>query len=88
MKFTSVTGKNWILKKFDNNEAKKYSETYFLDNILAKLLAIRKSNIKNVDFYINPTIKNLLPNPSKLKDMDVAIERSFNCIKKKELIGN
>ena len=59
MNFISVTGKNWILKRFDNNDAKKYSETYFLDEIVARLLAIRKKNIKNIDFFIKPTIKNL-----------------------------
>jgi len=87
MNLTSVTGKNWILKKYDHNDAKKYSEDYFLDEIVARLLAIRKKNIKNIDFYINPTIKNLLPNPFRLKDMDSAIERTFEAIKKNELIG-
>ena len=33
MKLTSVTGKNWILRKFDNNDVKKFSEKYSLKEI-------------------------------------------------------
>ena len=87
MKSTSVTGKNWILKKFDYNDVKKYTEEYSLNEIVAKLLAIRKKNIQNINFYINPTIKNLLPNPFKLKSMSAAIERTIQGINKNEIIG-
>ena len=87
MKLTSVTGKNWILKKFDYNDVKKYSEEYSLSEIVSKLLAIRKKNIQDINFFINPTIKNLLPNPFKLKDMNNAVERIFESINKNELIG-
>jgi len=87
MNLTSVTGKNWIFRKFNDNDVKKYSEDYSLEEIVARLIAIRKKNIKNIDFFINPTIKNLMPNPFRLQDMDVAIERTFESIKKRELIG-
>ncbi len=42
MNFNSICGKNWIFKKFDFSEVKKYSENYSLNEITAKLLAIRK----------------------------------------------
>ena len=42
MNSTSVSGKNWLFKKFDNNEVSKLSETYSLSEITAKLLSIRK----------------------------------------------
>jgi single-stranded-DNA-specific exonuclease len=87
MNLTSVTGKNWIFKKFNNADVKKYSENYSLDEIVARLIAIRKKNIKNIDLFINPTIKNLMPNPFKLQDMNLAVERTCESIKKKELIG-
>ena len=87
MKLTSVTGKSWILKKFDDNDVQKYSEKYSLNEIVSRLLAIRKNNIKDINFYINPTIKNLLPNPFRLKDMKEAVDRTFQCIIKNELIG-
>ena len=76
MNLTSVSGKNWIFKKFNSSDIKKYSENYTLNEIVAKLLAIRKKNIDNIDLFLNPTIKNLLPNPLRLKDMESAIDRT------------
>ena len=87
MNFTSVSGKNWLFKKFNPADVKKYSEDYSLNEIVAKLLSIRKKNITNIGLFLNPTIKNLLPNPLCLKDMGNAIERTYQSIKKKELIG-
>ena len=39
MTSSSVSGKNWIFKKFNNLDVKKYSEDYSLSEIVAKLLA-------------------------------------------------
>jgi hypothetical protein len=63
MNFASVSGKNWLLKKFDNSEVSKISESYSLSEIVAKLLSIRIKNIDDINLFINPKIKNLLPNP-------------------------
>ena len=46
-----------------------------------------KKNIDNLDLYLNPTIKNLLPNPLRLKDMNNAIDRAYESIIKRETIG-
>ena len=87
MNFTSVSGKNWIFKKFNASDVSEYSEKYLLNEIVARLLAIRKKNIDNIDFFLNPTIKNLLPNPLRLKDMKNAVERTYSSIINNELIG-
>ena len=87
MNFTSVSGKNWIFKKFNSSDIKKFSEVYDLDETVAKLLSIRKKNIPNIELYLNPRIKNLLPNPLLLKDMNSAIQRVYKSIENKELIG-
>jgi len=87
MNFTSVSGKNWIFKKFNSLEIKKITEDYSLNEIVAKLISIRKKNIDNINIFLNPTIKNLLPNPLRLKDMDSAINRTYKNIVKGELIG-
>ena len=87
MKFSSVSGKNWIFKKYNNSELIKISEDYNLTEIVAKLISIRKRNIDDINSFLNPKIKNLLPNPLKLKDMDLAIKRAFKSINNNELIG-
>ena len=87
MSYYSVSGKTWSLKKFSNSDLTKYAETYSLNEITARLLAIRKNNIENIDLFLKPTIKNLLPNPLRLKDMENAIKRSISAIKNRDKIG-
>jgi len=87
MSFSSVSGKNWLFKKFDSSDITKFSESYALTEIVAKLLSIRKKNIDNINLFLNPKIKNLLPNPLHLKDMKSAIDKACSNIVKKELIG-
>ena len=83
----SVTGKNWIYKKFDSNDVKNISEKYSLSEISSQLLSIRKEKIDNLDLFLNPKIKNLLPNPMILKDMNEAVERAYKSIINYDLIG-
>tara|TARA_Y100000590_G_scaffold106048_1_gene120765 strand:- start:2066 stop:3814 length:1749 start_codon:yes stop_codon:yes gene_type:complete len=87
MSFDSVSGKNWIFKKFNDNDIKEFTENYSLNEIVAKLLSIRKKHIENIDLFLNPTIKNLLPNPLRIKDMQNAVNRTYNSIINAELIG-
>ena len=68
MNFPSVSGKNWLFRKFDSSDVIKFTENYSLTEIVAKLLSIRKKNIDDVGLFLDPKIKNLLPNPLLLKD--------------------
>jgi len=83
----SVSGKNWTSKEFDSDEIDFFKTNYFLDEIVAKLLSIRKIKKEEVKFFLEPTIKNILPNPYVLKDMDKAIERTEKAILNNEKIG-
>ena len=87
MSSISVSGKNWISKKFNSEDINFFKTNYFLDEIVAKLLSIRKIKKEEVKFFLNPLIKNILPNPYVLKDMDIAIERMEEAILNKEKIG-
>jgi len=87
MSFLSVSGKNWKFKNFDFSEVSKISENHSVSEILAKLICIRKSKINNINLFLNPKIKNLLPNPMNLKDMDRAIDKSYKSIVKNDTIG-
>ena len=87
MTFSSVSGKNWVFKEYSPLDIEKYSQDFALNSIVAKLLSIRKKNIDNIDLFLNPTIKNLIPNPSILKDMNKATERTYECIKNNAKIG-
>ena len=87
MNSVSVTGKNWILKEYDQEKIVYLKDNFFLDEIIAKLLVLR--NIKNEDIksFLNPSIKNFLPDPSNLLDMEKSSLRTLKAINNKEKIG-
>ena len=68
MNYDSATGKNWILKTFNEDDINYLKNNYFLDDITSRLLAIRKIKKKDIQNYLNPTIKNILPNPFKAEE--------------------
>ena len=87
MNSISVTGKNWIFKKFDHNKISYLKDNFLLDEIIAKLLAIRNIQYEDIKGFLNPSIKNFLPNPNILLDMDKSSLRTIDAINKKEKIG-
>ena len=87
MNSVSVTGKNWILKKFDQSQIIYLKDNFALDEIIAKLLVIRNINKEDINNYLNPLVKNFLPNPNILLDMEKSSLRTLKAIKNNEKIG-
>ena len=83
MNSLSVSSKNWIQKKYDNGDLQFIKENFFLDEIVSKLLSIRKIKKDEIKNFLNPSIKNFLPNPKVLNDMDKASERILRLFSKK-----
>ena len=82
----SVQGKEWVLKDFDKNLAEYISKEYDLDFLTSRLLANRNINQKNIENFLNPKIKNFLPNPYNFKDMGKGLETISRHIKNKNKI--
>ena len=87
MIFSSVSGKNWLFKKFNSSDVTKISENYSLTEVVAKLISIRKKNIDDINLFLDPKIKNFLPNPFRIKDMNNAVNRVYKSILNKEKIS-
>ena len=87
MNALSVSGKNWILKKYNQEDVIFMKENFSLDEITSKLLSIRKIKKEDVVSFLNPSIKNFLPNPNNLLDMEKATIRAVKAIENKEKIG-
>ena len=87
MIFNSVLKENWVEKKYDNQEAIQISEKFSLNEITSRLLSIKKIGIQNIELFLNPTIKNTMPNPYDLSDMESAVKRIYQSIQKKETLG-
>ena len=83
----SISGKKWIYKKFDNSYVNFLKENFLLDEITARLLSIRNIDKNYVESFLKPSIKNLIPNPNILKDMEKTSKRILQAINKREKIG-
>ncbi len=82
----SVQGKEWVLKEYDKNLVELISKNYNLDFFISKLLAIKNINTNDIDHFLNPRIKNFLPNPYIFKDMEKGLTLLSEHIKKNNKI--
>ena len=87
MNTLSISGKNWIFKQYNQQEIAYFKDYFSLDEITSKLLSIRKIKKEDISSFLNPAIKNFLPNPNTLIDMEKATLRTIRSIDKKEKIG-
>ena len=83
----SISGRNWVLKKYNEEDLYFIKNNFYLDEITSKLLSIRKINKEEINSFLNPSIKNFLPNPNSLVDMEKSTKRVFSAILKKDKIG-
>ena len=87
MNGNSVLGKDWASKNYNEDTVNFLKENFNLSEIVSKLIAIRNIKIDEVNLFLNPKIKNLLPNPFILKDMIKAVDRTIKGIEANEKIG-
>ena len=87
MNALSISGKNWISKTFNEEDVLFIKENFILDSTISKLLSIRKIKKEDINSFLNPSIKNFLPNPNSLIDMEKSTKRTIDAIKQKEKIG-
>ncbi|MBY0462580.1 MAG: single-stranded-DNA-specific exonuclease RecJ [Alphaproteobacteria bacterium] len=82
----SATGKLWHLKAPDERTVLGLAQQYNLPEIVTRLLVNRGVTLETADNYLRPTLRELLPDPSLLLDMDKAIERTIKAIEAKQPI--
>ena len=63
----SIKGNYWAYQKPSINFVEKIKLSFNLSNIIASIVANRNIDDKNLDYFLNPTLKNNLPDPSILK---------------------
>ena len=78
----SVNSQFWIdrLAASEAATATTIAQRNNLPELLGRVLAARNVSIDDVDRFLNPTVKALMPDPSALQDMDKACRRIANAI--------
>ena len=87
MNSLSVSGKNWIFKKYSEENLNFLKDNFSLDEITSKLLSIRQIKKEDIISFLNPSIKSSLPNPYDMTDMEKSTLRIVKAINQKEKLG-
>lgn len=70
----SVKNFQWIQHELDQNDVNEYAKKLNINEITAKLLISRNISSEQANHFLNPTLKNSLPDPFHLLDMEKAAE--------------
>ncbi len=70
----SIKGNYWVYKKPPIKFVEKIKLSFNLSNIIASIVANRNIDDQHLDYFLNPTLKNNLPDPSSLENMDSSIK--------------
>ena len=83
----SLTGKFWLQRPLDERLALTLSQRLGVSEIIGRVLASRDIGLDDAKGFMEPTLRDHLPDPSRLQDMDVAAKRLAGAIMQDELIG-
>jgi single-stranded-DNA-specific exonuclease len=82
----SVLGKKWQLKHSDNQQILAIMQKHNLSEIIARIITTLEISQDNIADFLAPKMKNILPNPNSLLDMDKAVVRILRAIDQNEKI--
>ena len=85
----SVLGRRWRGRLDARGEAQALALTqaHGIDDFLARVIAGRGVTVADAAGYLDPKLRDLLPDPSSLRDMDAATNRLAEAIEKSEQIA-
>jgi single-stranded-DNA-specific exonuclease len=85
----SITGRTWRARLDSQGDAQALAilQAHGFDDLLTRLLAGRGVTSETALQYLDPTLRELMPDPSTLTDMDAAVERIAFAIESGEQIA-
>ncbi|MSO54478.1 MAG: single-stranded-DNA-specific exonuclease RecJ [Rhodospirillales bacterium] len=83
----SLSGKRWIERCEDSRLGAAIAQAHGLPEVLGRVLAGRGVGIDAVDGFMDPKLRDSLPDPSRFKDMDRAVERVIAAVRGSETIA-
>ncbi len=85
----SLTGRAWRDRLDERGSARALTiaQRHGLDELLARVLAGRNVDVDEVQSFLDPTIKRLMPDPHTLTDMETASARIADAVMRGESIA-
>lgn len=84
---SSVLNKVWRDRRGDERGGIALAQALGVSEIIGRLLAGRDLTLDTVGDYLNPSLKNLMPDPSCLRDLDAGVERVYHALCRGEKIA-
>ncbi|MDA8230957.1 MAG: single-stranded-DNA-specific exonuclease RecJ [Magnetospirillum sp.] len=83
----SLGGRRWRLQPGDERLAAALSQRLSLPEIVGRVLAARGIGLDEAEGFLSPTLRELLPDPGHLRDMEAAAGRLARAVAGGEAIG-
>jgi single-stranded-DNA-specific exonuclease len=83
----SAKGKYWKIADSNDAYVQAATQKYGVSNLLAKLLFSKSVLLEEIPGFLDPKLKNLLPDPYTLLDMEKAVNRICSAIESGEKIA-
>jgi single-stranded-DNA-specific exonuclease len=84
---SSLRGRRWELRGGDDRLAVALSQRLGLPEIVGRVLAGRGVGLEEAERFLNPTLRDLLPDPATLKDTQKAAERIARALESGEKVA-
>ena len=84
---SSISGKRWVGREYDERTAMTLSQRLGVSELTGRVMASRNVNLDEAQTFLNPTLRDLLPDPFHFKDMEAGVTRIAEAIKNDELIA-
>ena len=82
----SVNGKIWQQRSVNEDDVSELCRSVGISDFLARVLFPRLENLSQAIDFLSPKLKNLLPDPFHLLDMQKAVDRTIEAIINKQKI--
>lgn len=84
---TSLSGKIWRLLSADPVRAQRLAAAHNLEPLVAQILTAREAKPEQVAAFLQPKLREWLPDPFKFRDMDKAVARIVHAVENGEKVA-
>ncbi|NIX77593.1 single-stranded-DNA-specific exonuclease RecJ [Microvirga sp. c23x22] len=85
----SVLGRTWVERcdPAQSTIAVAIAQTHGLPDVLARVLAGRGVGVQQTEGFLNPRLRDLMPDPNVLTDMEAAANRLADAVQRREQVA-
>ncbi len=83
----SLGGRRWRYRSSDERVGLAIAQRLNLPEVIGRLMAARGVGLEAADAFLTPTLRDGIPDPSRLRDMDVAADRLVRAVRSGEKIA-